>query len=160
MKLIIAGSSPTGYIITLKSYVKSKKLKGVKFIGHQGREKLNELIGRARMTVLPSIWYENMPNSVIESFSLGTPVIASRLGSLPELIEDGTNGLLFEPGNPVHLAEMMSQLINNDSLADRIGRSGKKKAEDEYSPETHYSHLLTVFKSLAEINKHNSKSSQ
>ena len=159
LKLILAGSSTTGYLDELKTYVKERKLKGVEFIGHQGREKLNDLISKARMTVLPSIWYENMPNSVIESFSAGTPVIASRLGSLPELIEDGVNGLLFESGNPADLADKMSQLLNNDSLANGIGKAGKKKAEDEYTAETHYSRLLAVFKSLTKIDKQNSMSS-
>jgi len=114
------------------------------------QKELTELIKNANMTVVPSIWYENMPNSILESFKLGTPVIASKIGSIPELIEHGVNGLLFEPGDHQDLAINLNKLLEDGDLANRLGESGKKKVNEEFTPEVHYNRLITVFNSLVE----------
>jgi glycosyltransferase involved in cell wall biosynthesis len=68
--------------------------------------------------VVPSAWYENSPNVILEAFAHRTPVLASNLGGMKELIKDGQNGLLFEPGNPEDLAVKITCLINNPDLLD------------------------------------------
>lgn len=64
-------------------------------------------------TVVPSVWYENLPGVVYESLSYGIPVIASNIGGIPEMVEDGKNGLLFEPGNADELLQKLVQVSDN-----------------------------------------------
>ncbi|MFY0038682.1 glycosyltransferase, partial [Acinetobacter baumannii] len=67
-------------------------------------------IGRAAALVVPSLWYEGLPMVVAEAFAAGTPVIASRIGALAHLVEDGVTGLLVAPGDPAALAEAIERL--------------------------------------------------
>lgn len=84
----------------------------VEFLGFKTGEKLKKLIMEARAVVLPSIWYENMPLSLLEALSLKTIVIASLQGGMPEIIKPGYNGLLFEAGNVNDLATKIKELSN------------------------------------------------
>lgn len=90
-----------------------EKLPNTKNLGFLQGEKLYEVIGEARFVVVPSIWYENCPFTVIESQCLGTPVIGSRLGGIPELIETGKTGELFEAGNVEQLTGKVYDVWNN-----------------------------------------------
>ena len=66
--------------------------------------------------VIPSICYDNSPLVVYESFSTGTPVIGSNIGGIPELVEEGYNGFLFESGNYLSLKEKLVKVINDKEL--------------------------------------------
>ena len=88
-------------------------LKGVlniENVGFRGGKELTQLIREARFTVCPSEWYENCPLSVMESIALGTPVLASNIGGIPELVRDGHNGELFDAGNADALAKRINAL--------------------------------------------------
>lgn len=74
------------------------------------RDQLRERMRSMDICVVPSIWGENAPLTVLESFAAGVPVIASRIGGLPEMIRDGADGLLFEPGNAGELSSSLSRL--------------------------------------------------
>ena len=78
------------------------------------------------------------------------PVICSRIGGLPEIVEDGTTGLLFESGNAEKLAEAIRYLWNRPELGYKMGLAGKKKALQEYSPAKYYDRLLSVYKKAIE----------
>lgn len=82
----------------LKSYIVKEKILNVKLIGKKYGEELKKIIRNSMFTVLPSVCYENCPNSILESFALGKPVIGSNIGGIPELIDDGYDGLLFGLG--------------------------------------------------------------
>jgi glycosyltransferase involved in cell wall biosynthesis len=97
---------------------------------------------------LPSQWYENSPSTIYESFALGKPVIGSRIGGIPELIEDGVNGLLFEPANVEDLAEKIKYLYHHPLLAQKMGISARKKVEEKYSEEEYYKKLLGIYDNL------------
>lgn len=90
-----------------------EKLPNAKNLGFLQGEELYKVIGEARFVVIPSIWYENCPFTVIESQCLGTPVIGSSLGGIPELIEVGKTGELFEAGNVEQLARKVYDVWNN-----------------------------------------------
>lgn len=91
VKFIFAGSGPLENEIN--------KIPNIENVGFQSGDKLKNLISKAKASIYPSIWYENCPLSVMESISLGTPVIGSDIGGIPELIDDNVNGLLFEYGD-------------------------------------------------------------
>lgn len=83
----------------------------VEYLGFKNGEELNRIIAKASVSVCSSEWYENCPFSVIESISLGTPVIASRIGGIPELICEGVTGELFEAGNIDELEGKIKQIL-------------------------------------------------
>lgn len=75
------------------------------------------------LLVVPSIWYENSPNVILEAFATGTPVVVSELGGMSELVEEGVNGFRFEAGNASELAERLQQFVDRPDLADRLGKN-------------------------------------
>lgn len=105
--LIIAGTGPLVNQLPVRE--------NVEYVGFQSGENLIKLIKEARFTIYPSVWYENCPISILESISLGTPVIGSRMGGIPELIDDGKTGLLFESENVEELRKKIKELYNSPS---------------------------------------------
>ncbi len=100
----------------------------IKNVGFQTGEELRKLIREAQFSVFPSEWYENCPFSVMESQIYGTPVVASDTGGVPELIEDGVTGELFEPGNVRELANKIQSLwYNKEKLQGYTDNCRKKK---------------------------------
>ncbi len=92
-------------------------------VGFKSGEELHRLIGEAEFSILASEWGENCPFSVMESQSLGTPVIGARIGGIPELVEDGKTGLLFESGSKEELKEKIKYLHENVEIRSRLSEN-------------------------------------
>ncbi len=125
-----------------------RKYPRVDFLGYQGGEKLNNLIANAAFVVIPSECYENCSMMVLESMAFGKPVIGSRIGGIPEQIEDGKTGLLFEMGNENELKEKMAFLYDNQGVRQEMGQAARQKLENEYSLEHHCQGLLNIYSQL------------
>ena len=97
--------------------------------------------------MVPSIWYDIAHGVICESFNYGIPVIGSRIGGIPELIEDGYNGYLFEAGNEQELKNALDRLINNPQELKRL-ETGAFESRKKYDIEDHINHLETLFKEL------------
>lgn len=95
----------------------------VKNVGFQKGEMLEKLIREARISIYPSEWYENCPFSVMESQMYGTPVLGADIGGIPELIQAGKTGELFESGNERDLKKKIRQLWNDKKLCDMYSRN-------------------------------------
>ncbi|MBX6361783.1 MAG: glycosyltransferase family 4 protein [Acidobacterium ailaaui] len=106
-KIFIAGSGEINYVKYLQDKYKDKS---IVWLGWVQRNHFFEMID---FTIVPSIWYEPLGMVVIESFSYGVPVIASNIGGIPEMIKEGENGLLFEPGNVNEIAEKLAHVYEN-----------------------------------------------
>lgn len=135
IKLIIAGSGP----LEKNIFDAMKENKNITFVGFKTGRELVELISNAMCTVYPSEWFENCPLSVIESFQCGTPVIGADIGGIPELIEDGKNGLLFKHGDSLDLASKINLFWNEHQK--------RRKMFDElekyrFSPVSEYSNSI------------------
>jgi sugar transferase (PEP-CTERM/EpsH1 system associated) len=89
------------------------------------------LLARARMFVLPSR-SEGIPLTVLEAMACGLPVIATRVGGLPEVVEDALTGVLVPSADPAALAEAVIEIWNDPGRADRMGRSGRRRAEERF----------------------------
>jgi len=142
--LLIAGDGPLRG--ELEATVTARGISGVRFLGRRPREEILDLVRRARCLLLPSIWYENFPFAVMEAFALGKPIVASRIGAIPELVSDGEDGLLAAPGRALDLAGKINTLLGDPAMAAELGRRGRAKAEREWSPEVHYGRLETVYR--------------
>ena len=149
IKLVIAGDKETPDALNMKCYIEERDIEDVIFAGNLDATGIAKLLTQSLFSMVPSIWYENMPNALLESLACGTPVIASNLGSLPEIVDDGVNGLLFEPGNAEELAERMRYLLDNPRKAMEMGKNARAKMESEYSPELHYQSLMRIYEALA-----------
>lgn len=88
-----------------------------------------------QMLVCPYRWFEGFPNVVTHAMVLGKPVVASRIGALPEIVEDGRTGLLFEPRNVSDLVQKIQTLARDPEFCARLGAAGREKALREYSAE-------------------------
>ncbi len=145
-RLRIAGTGPLEQ--KLEAYVEKNKLSNVHFEGFKTGADLEKLISHSLFTVLPSEWYENNPLSLLESFAHGKAVIGSNIGGIPELVKDGANGLLFEPGNAKDLAEKINRMVNNKQTAREMGLSAQSMINDAYSPQAYYERLIEIYEGL------------
>ncbi len=142
-RVLIAGDGPRRTV--LESLAGELGAQNVEFLGYVDRGRLHERVLEALCVVMPSIWYENFPYSILEAFALGKPVIASDIGGIPETVADGETGLLFEPGNAQALAEKMKYLLANPGRASEMGRKARKRVETEFDSETHYRKLMEIY---------------
>jgi len=136
------------YLEQGKRFAEENGLGNAHFLGFQTGSDLERLRQEARFVVVPSEWYENCPMVVLEAFSAGKPVIGARIGGIPELVEHGVNGLLYEPGDAEGLAECMRKLSKDDDLVYEMGRKARIKAEEKYSLETYMQSLLDIYQRL------------
>jgi len=119
----------------------------IDFTGYLSGKSLDDAITGARAVVMPSEWYENAPLSLIESFAYGKPVIGARIGGIPDMIDDGMNGILFESGNANDLKEKIEHFVSlSDDAVATMGQSARKKAESVYNPQTHYEKLISAYR--------------
>jgi glycosyltransferase involved in cell wall biosynthesis len=99
----------------------------VRFWGKLGNREVERAYAETDILVLPSIWRENQPVSITEAMAAGIPVIAARAGGIPELVEDGVTGLLFDAGEVAQLADRIDRLAGDPDLRARMGRAGALK---------------------------------
>ncbi len=102
----------------------------VKNVGFKTGKEFETLIRQAKFSVYPSEWYENCPFSVMESISMGTPVIGANTGGIPELIDDGKTGILFKSGDKEELKNTILKAVNDKALALKMAENCKKAEFD------------------------------
>lgn len=117
----------------------------VELLGHLHGERLRGLVDGASFVCVPSEWYENCPYAVLEAMAAGKPVLASRLGGLPELVRDGRTGLLFEAGNAGDLARKATLLAREPRLRGRMAREAREEAVRRFGPDRHYASLMRIY---------------
>ena len=145
--LYIAGDGPEKE--NIMHFVKENNLqKNIKLLGYLNKEQVNEKISKCRFVVVPSIWYENCPYSILETLSIGKPVIGAKIGGIPELVKDNNSGLLYDFDNVDELSQKMKLLFENKKLAIQLGNNARKNAVNEFSKEKYYNDILPIYKDL------------
>jgi glycosyltransferase involved in cell wall biosynthesis len=127
-------------------------VQGVVGLGSLSIDEVQHEMHSSMALVLPSLWFENFPRTIVEAFSCALPVIASRLGALTELVEHGDTGLLFEPGNPQDLAEKMKWATENPSKMEAMGRNARAKYLAEFTAERNHQQLISIYKDAIKEN--------
>lgn len=117
----------------------------VTFTGFLIGKELDEFFESSRILVFPGRCYEGFPNVIAKAMAHKKPVVASRIGAIPEIVQDQKTGLLFEPGNPDDLVDKLELLVENSSLCRSLGEAGLCKAEKEYSAERYYEILMGIY---------------
>jgi len=145
--LVIAGEGPQRS--ELEQICQERGLNHVRFAGHLSGNELGGLIAESAFTVLPSLAYETLGKSILESYAWGRAVIATDLGSRREFVNHGSTGLLFAPGNAEALANAIAYLYANPGLAWKMGRTGQQRVMELHSPEEHLKAIMQLYGSLA-----------
>jgi len=119
------------------------------FTGHLKGAALWAEVEAATAVALPSLWYEIAPKSVLEAQARGKPIVATRIGGLPELVEHGENGLLVEPGDRLGLADALRRTLAMDegSLA-AMGAKGRKQATTRFTRDRYYREMTALYAEL------------
>ena len=120
----------------------------IEFLGFKNKAEVFKLTQECLFVVCPSICYENLPFSIIESFLFYKPVIGSDIGGIPELVIEGKTGLLFEAANVAHLCEKMNYLWNNELIVKRLGNEARKVAHEMVNFATHWKKIESVLLKL------------
>jgi glycosyltransferase involved in cell wall biosynthesis len=123
----------------------------VEYLGRLDREAVSAQLARAVAAIVPSIWFEGMPMVLLEAFAAGTPVIASRIGSLIELVDDGRSGLHAEPGDANDLVARIRWAVDNQAAIERMGTAARELYQSRYRGSTHIDKLTETYAAVARI---------
>lgn len=124
---------------------------GVQHLGNRTIDEVRALLGDARMVLVPSEWEEPFGRVVVEAFARGTPVVASAIGGLSELVDDGETGFLVPPGDAGALAAAVEKLSGDPDGAARMGRAARAAFEGRYTAERNHEMLLEIYARAKEL---------
>lgn len=145
--LKIIGFSNDGYEDELKNYLKDKK-HNIEFLGRKSFEEIVPYLKSCLCTTVPSEWYDNFPNVILESFAYKKAVIATNFGSLPELVHDNQTGLTFKYADIQDFKEKIKYMFEHESEAKLMGENGYNQILSSYSPVQHYNQLMKLFNQI------------
>lgn len=138
VRLLVAGTGP------LEQSLATRAPDGVTFFGRVPGDEVDRLLAGSRAVVVPSEWAENAPMAVLEPMVRVRPVVATRMGGIPEQVRDGVGGVLVNAGDEVALAAALHVLADDVDLAETLGRSARERALTTFSPQTHLDGLLGI----------------
>lgn len=147
LPLRIAGDGP------LIDQIKDANLSNVSILGTLSPEQVSMEMSNAAFLVMPSEWYEGFPMVLVEAFAHGLPVIASRLGAMAEIVEDGRTGLHFDPGCSEDLAQKVEWLEAHPEECRQMGENALQVYEEKYTPTKNYSTLQDIYNEVIEEKK-------
>lgn len=145
-KLLFVGTGSA--LEKLREIVERDSLDHIYVLGFKSGRELEDLIRRSICTITPSEWYETFGLTLVESFAFGRPVIASRIGGMPEVVSDGIDGHLFNAGDILALRESIVRMAANRKKAAEFGRSGREKVLNKFNPDRHYRKIMSVYEKV------------
>ena len=141
-KLYIAGEGPEKE--NIQNIIKDNKLEDrVKLLGFLNKEQMTEYTRKCKFVVVPSIWYENCPYSILETLAIGKPVIGAKIGGIPELISHDENGFVYNTQS--ELTKYMNRLFEDEKLVKSFGKKSKELAKKLYSRDVYYDKLEKIY---------------
>ncbi len=143
LELVVAGDGPLR--AGLEASLRPGQRERVRFAGHLTGAAFDAAWVGASCLVLPSTWYEVRPMVIHEAYARGKAVVSTRLGSIPEIVEDGVTGRLVPPGDEAALGEAMRELVADGARAEAMGRAGRDLVERHYGPERHLAGMLALY---------------
>ncbi len=143
-KLVIIGDGPLK--AKLQDAIRNKPQ--VTYLGFQEKPVILKYLSLCKALIFPSVCYEGFSMTLLEAFATGTPVIASKLGSMAEIVIDHVNGIHFEPGNERDLLTKIELLKNNPDLCQTLSANARKFHLDHYTPEKNYQILMNIYSEI------------
>lgn len=117
----------------------------IEFLGRRPSAEVYSLMGEAGFLVLPALWYEGMPRTIVESFCVGTPVLTSQIGALPEMVEHGGTGLCFAAGDADDLCRQVARMQAEPAAVARMRDEARCEYEKNYTPAQNYGLLMGFY---------------
>jgi glycosyltransferase involved in cell wall biosynthesis len=117
----------------------------IQWLGTRPLAETLQVIGSAALLVMPSVWFETFGRTIIEAFANGTPVVASRLGAMAEIVSDGVTGLHFTPGDANDLAAKVMSLLQNREKLQEMRRQARLEYESKYTGQQNYQNLIQIY---------------
>ncbi|MGH4119462.1 glycosyltransferase family 4 protein [Clostridium sp.] len=144
--LIVLGDGPLKK--ELDCLIKDSKINNIQLLGFMKREEAFEILKKAKAIIMASQWYEGFPMTIVESFSLGVPVIAGDIGNLGAIITHKKNGLLFKYRSKDDLKENIDMLINDNELNEKLSVGAYKTFIENYDDKINYKYLNNIYSEL------------
>ena len=145
--LYIAGEGPEEE--TIKEIIKENNLEDrVKLLGFLNKKEMTEATRKCKFVVVPSIWYENCPYSILETLAIGKPVIGSNMGGIPELVNDNENGFIYQYDDVDELSNKMKLLFEDEKLVKAFSKKSKELAKENYSREKYYNDIMEIYEKV------------
>ena len=141
LPLKIIGNGPMAFQVENMAQTHEK----IEWLGQQPHAEVLSLIGQATLVVMPSIWYETFGRTIVESYVKGTPVVASRLGVMTDLVVEGRTGLFFKPGDSNDLVAKVNQLLDDPKLLKTMRLAARKEYEKFYTASRNYTMLMDIY---------------
>ena len=123
-----------------------KKLpSNLEFVGFLRGNELDDFYQKSRLVVVPSKWYEGFPNVILRAMMHRKPVVTTNIGSLPEIIHEGENGRIIDPGNANTLGKVIEKLYEDGQMCEKLGKQGAKDVAEKYTSEHIYNQLIDIY---------------
>lgn len=129
----------------LKEMVRKRNLPNVHFYGFLEGESRFNYLEKATALIVPSLWDEQFPMVTIEAFRMGVPVVATRMGGLPDIIQEGKSGFLFDPGDAEGLSHILEILSNDENLRKSVSIGARDRFVNCFSEEVYYPRLMKIY---------------
>jgi len=154
VRLVIIGpvGSDSEYFHHILRLIQKENEKGkhtIEFIGEKSQADLVDWYQRASVFVLPSL-YEGFGLVNLEALACETPVVATKVGGIPEIVRNGEDGILVEPNNPLELADAIQYLLDNDDVRKEYGREGRNSVVKHFSSQAIVMKLVKIYRGLAQ----------
>ncbi len=151
--LKIIGFSGSGYDLFLKEYLMDKR-NNIEFLGRMEFKGIKRYLSKCLFTIIPSEWYDNMPNTILESYAFKKAIVASDLESFKEFIIDQETGLLFRMGSAEELRNKVEYMFATRHKCIQMGEQGYQLVNSKFSANNHYENLIRIFNKTLEKNKY------
>ncbi|WP_420645356.1 glycosyltransferase family 4 protein [Candidatus Leptofilum sp.] len=151
--LKIVGDGPLWNDLT--SHVKETGAFNVELVGRLSKEEMLNLIKEARFLVFPSEWYEGFPMILVEAFACAVPIITSNLGTMSDIVINGKNGLTFDNGDSIDLANKVNWALSNPEEMEELGLNARKTFELQYTAKSNYEMLYSIYNSVLKMKNSN-----
>lgn len=136
-----------------KKIAKLRLRENVRLLGYKTSAEIAELYRKSSLVAVPSTCPDNLPTVCIEAMAAGRPIVASRIGGLPELVEDGKTGYLVPINDPEALAGSIDKLLSDPRLLQEMGKAGREKAEREFSAGIYIKQTLDEYQRISNCHK-------
>jgi len=155
-RLVIVGDGPSAE--ALKSLTGELSLRNVIFTGFLDRAGMDSVWMKAACSVVPSVWKEPFGMVVLEAWAKARPVVAHRIGALPEIIRDRTDGMLAEPSDPRALSEAILHVLCDPARASQMGRSGRQRLEADFGLDRWMNSMRATLETVSPLMRDNAPS--
>lgn len=141
VKLKIIGAGPNENLLKKQA----ENLQNIEFLGPKWDDQLNDVLKKAYLVVVPSIWHENFPYVILQSFAFGIPVIGTNRGGIPELVIDGKHGYIYEANDPDSLAKKIKYIWTDQDERQKMSKTVKRYMDNNFNDDVFYNSIERIY---------------